>query len=181
MSLLSLIGFGPIYRSWHASNHIISLYDYFACMDAIAIGCIAAIFKRKRCFNNKVRILAIGAASALVTVTYFYSRIMPNIVFGVSLIAFGTGVIIYFSEGPPLFRFNRIGRVTAWMGRLSYELYLFHIIVLAFMKITVSRSELPYYLNPLWFGFYMAISLLIALVVSRHYAEPLNKFFRKTH
>ena len=97
---------------------------------------------------------------------------MSNIVFGVSLVALGTAVILFFSEGSAILPRSWAVRLVTWVGRLSYELYLFHIVVLAIMKTTISRVDLSNSMKPAWLLLYFFISLLISELVSRYYAEP---------
>jgi hypothetical protein len=42
-------------------------------------------------------------------------------------------------------------RATRWLGKNSYELYLFHVILLALMRTFVKQSDLGFYTKPIWF------------------------------
>jgi peptidoglycan/LPS O-acetylase OafA/YrhL len=179
-----LIILGPIYRSFHTDDEIIALYGYWSCFDSIALGCCAALFVKKYTITGiKGKLLAF-LGLALIAVTYLYSGIMHNVVFGVSLVALGTAILLiqtYKRQMAPLFSKNIITRITCWFGKNSYELYLFHIIVLAFMKTIVSRDQLNDYTKVLWLVAFLLLSSLLAHFVSHFYSEPLNKKLRRLY
>jgi len=66
------------------------------------------------------------------------------------------------------------GRWLCWLGRHSYELYLFHIILLAGMRDMVPKATLPYAAKLPLFVLFLALSCLLAAVVARYVADPLN-------
>jgi len=66
-----------------------------------------------------------------------------------------------------------------WMGRHSYELYLFHIVVLACMRDLVPRDALANGAKPLWLIVFVALSCIAAAVVSRYFTEPANRALRQ--
>ncbi len=175
---------GPIYRSYHTDDEIISLYDYWSCFDAIALGCCAALFAKKYTINGiKGKLLSV-LAIALIAVTYCYCNIMDNVVFGVSLVALGTAILLiqtYNKQAGTLFSKNILAKIICWFGKCSYELYLFHIIILALMKTLVSRDQMGQYSKVLWLLAFLLVSALLAEIISRFYSEPLNKKLRKLY
>ena len=62
----------------------------------------------------------------------------------------------------------------AWLGRHSYELYLFHIVLLAEMRTVLPRSAMAPATKPLWLAAFIGISALVAWGIARFYSEPLN-------
>jgi len=70
-------------------------------------------------------------------------------------------------------------RVVGWFGRKSYELYLFHIIVLAGMRDLVPKGTLQYAYKLPYFVLFVALSAVVAGAVSRYVAEPLNSRLRE--
>lgn len=64
------------------------------------------------------------------------------------------------------------------MGRHSYELYLFHIIVLAAMCNITDREHLTYALLLPWKLVFLLASALFAALVSRYVGEPMNRWIR---
>lgn len=55
---------GPYYRSLHADNEIYFMYGYFACFDAIAIGCLTALLTPRLVLSAPAK-LAHGSACYL--------------------------------------------------------------------------------------------------------------------
>lgn len=191
---------GPIYRSRHADDEIFFMYGYWACFDAIAFGCCAAVLSRRfRLERPWARLLDVAAA-ALVVVTYLRG-ISGHEVFGFTLVAFGTALLLLNARqdvsGAPIIRPpaptwiasrrplrlawelpRRALDLVRWFGRHSYELYLFHIIVLGLMREVVKGRDLAYAHKPLWLLLYLVTSALVAGVIARFYSEPANRLLR---
>jgi len=173
---LSAIVLGPIYRSFHTGDEIYFMYAYPACFDAIAFGCCAALIAQKFSLRGVVGGAARIGAAVVVGVTYL-AGIHGHEVFGFTLIAAGTAVLLVGAHGervPGWLQRSRILAGLRWLGRHSYELYLFHIIVLGIMRGVWPRGILPHaYKGPAMAAF-VALSALTAWIVARFYAEPLN-------
>jgi peptidoglycan/LPS O-acetylase OafA/YrhL len=182
---VAAILFGPIYRSWHADDEIRFLYGYFACFDAIAMGCCVAILARWM----KDRHLALGsrartciqlAAGAFIAWIYLREAIGDSPVFGPSLVALGAAIFVFAEAiwkpavNSPRARWEPVG----WLGQRSYELYLFHIVVLALMRNIVERGHLQPAWKPLWFLVFLVASTAVAYAIARLYSEPLNRRIR---
>jgi peptidoglycan/LPS O-acetylase OafA/YrhL len=181
---IALIVLGPIYRSFHTDDEIIALYGYWSCFDAITLGCCAALFAKKYTVSGiKGKFIGLLGA-ALIGITYFYTGIMDGIVFGVSLVAIGTAILLvqtYNRQPTKLFSSNLITKLVCWFGKNSYELYLFHIVILALMKTLVSRQQLGDYSKPLWLLVFLILSAILAQIISHFFSEPLNKKIRKLY
>ena len=171
----------PIYRYHYKDNQFIALYGYLSCFDGIAIGCIAALLRQRLRFPDTSRRLTCYVATAVIVFVYFYKGLMVNVVYGPSLIALAAGVILLGTQsGISSARSsgNMVVKAFGWFGRNSYELYLFHMVVLALMKIAL--NSLGYYAKPLWFALFIALSAFVAGNISRFYSEPLNRMIRRT-
>jgi peptidoglycan/LPS O-acetylase OafA/YrhL len=66
------------------------------------------------------------------------------------------------------------GRVVGWFGGHSYELYLFHIILLAGIRDLVPKATLPYACKLPLLMLFLTASGLLAGVVARCFADPVN-------
>jgi peptidoglycan/LPS O-acetylase OafA/YrhL len=66
-----------------------------------------------------------------------------------------------------------------WMGKHSYELYLFHIIVLALMRNVVSKKDLTYEMRLPCLFLFLLLSSVMAGMVARYVAEPANIYLRQ--
>jgi len=169
---------GPVYRSVHADNELYFMYGYLACFDAIALGCITALLKPAMGLSRTVaRAVTLVAASALVAV--YLIGIDGHEAFGFSAIAVATSLLLLTAPDRAESRPVRPLAPLRWMGRHSYELYLFHIIVLAGMRDLVPRDGLAYAAKPLWLALFVALSCAVAAAVSRWFSEPLNHALRQ--
>jgi peptidoglycan/LPS O-acetylase OafA/YrhL len=191
--------FGPIYRSHHADDEIKFLYGYFACFDAIAMGCGVALLSRKtqvghavgrlvgpEVVRRPVQRLVQLAACAFIAWIYLRRDIDGSAIFGPSLVAAGTALFLFVegaaqsssAEAHSQNLFQQLLRPLAWFGSHSYELYLFHIVVLAFMRNIYERHSLPASYKPLWLLFFLLLATLLAALIARFYSEPLNARIR---
>ncbi len=165
---------GPVYRALHVESELDYLYGYFACFDAIAIGCLTAIAApHMRLTASWANVLTIQAALALAVV--YLSGIGGCEVFGFTGIALSTAALILLGSQktehvkPASARaFLRWpAEAIRWMGRHSYELYLFHIIVLGLLRDQLGRDDLARAWKwPLLVGFFL-LSCGVAAVFAR--------------
>ena len=179
--LITLIIISPVYRSHYTDNDIVALYGYLSCFDAIAIGCIAAIIAQKIQLNKWLRKVLLYCAGLFIIGVYFYSGIMENVVLGISLMAIGTAIFLISASSEKMANNKATGlfsRIICWFGRNSYELYLFHIVVLALMKEMISRDALGDYTKLLWMGLFFGASVLVTGAISTYYSQPMNKKLR---
>ncbi|NIF93452.1 acyltransferase [Burkholderia sp. Cy-637] len=174
--------FAPYYRSLHAEDEIVALYGYLSCFDAIAMGSLVALLPARR-IARSTGIALRCAAGLVLAVTYLSGPIMQHVVWGVSVVALCTAVLLYCfqheaASARPA-RTWRVARVIRWFGQRSYELYLFHIIVLGVLREYVTRENVGLYAKPLWLLFYLCVAALVAQIVFRHFSEPLNAMLRR--
>ena len=192
---LAAIVLGPVYRSVHRDNEIFFLYAYPACFDAIAFGCLAALLQAKFPIGRRVGMLLRWAGGMGLAIGYF-AGIDGHEIFGFSLIALCTvGLLANGFDGAarngiesatpnkvdgaaPGRRFI-FSRILGWFGRHSYELYLFHIILLAGLRDLVPKATLPMALKLPLFLVYLGVSGLIAGMAARYFADPLNVWLRR--
>jgi peptidoglycan/LPS O-acetylase OafA/YrhL len=184
---IAAIVLGPVYRSIHRDNEIFFLYAYPACFDAIAFGCLAALLQAKFPIGRRAGTLLRWAGGIGLAIGYF-AGIDGHEIFGFSLIALCTvGLLANGFDGAapndldgaaPGRRFI-FSRILGWLGRHSYELYLFHIILLAGLRDLVPKATLPMALKLPLFLLYLGLSGLIAAMAARYFADPLNAWLRR--
>jgi peptidoglycan/LPS O-acetylase OafA/YrhL len=175
---IAAIALGPLYRSMHLDNEIFYLYAYPACFDAIAFGCLAALLYSELVIGKLVA-TPIRLSAAVGLGWSYFAGINGHEVFGFTLVALcSAGLLINAFDGGGLRRWNLPGRIMCWLGRHSYELYLFHIIVLGLLRAAIPKTMLPYaYKLPLFIAF-LILSGLIAGLVARYFADPVNRRLR---
>src|SRR3990167_4251330 len=180
--LATLIIISPIYRSFHTDNEIVALYGYLSCFDAIAIGCCSAFIARKIQLVGLLESSIRYSAWLLIITVYLYSGVMENVVIGVSLIALGTAILLITTSQKKLASGNSnktLDSVVCWFGKNSYELYLFHIIVLALMKEIIRPESLGDHTKLLWMATFITLSAMVSGAIAKYYSQPLNKKLRE--
>ena len=175
---------GPMARFHGAPME--QIYGYFSCFDQIALGCITAIsFPLAQEWMKKSRyaVLLPSAGAFILAYGYLCGGWRENIVIGPSLIAIGTALLLLGSECPlpPIMRFLNIGApLVALFGRKSYEIYLFHTVLLAFMWMASAQMKfnLAVY-SVFWLFLFLGLSLAVGYLISRWWSEPMNSAIRR--
>lgn len=182
-TLSGFIVLGPFARTVLSHNPMWQSNGYLSCMDAIAIGCIAAMISQRKMLAPRLRsvLLWTGAAVAIF-VTMFKPLVSRLGIYraglDITFIALGVALMcISFAQA------NKPGRVEwswlRWFGRNSYEVYLTHMMVV-FSVLAIARRLDP---NSRWAAasYIMIIfaSGLFGALIARYFSEPLNRFLRR--
>ena len=161
---LCAIAVGPIYRHVHADDELYFMVGYAACFDAIAFGCLAALL-----------------AAALALAASYLAGIGGHEAFGFTAVAASSAVLVWCASAS-----SGAGWADAcllaplrWAGRHSYELYLFHIIVLAAMRELVPRAQMGVDWKLPGLLLFIATSAGVAALVARYFSEPINAALRR--
>ena len=170
---------GPLYRAAHANNEIFFMYGYAACFDAIAIGCLTALLARRLApgagYRRLLRVLSLMALAAV-----YLRGIDGNEALGFTLIALASAGFLLASanDGSAGWTAGRATFALRWMGRHSYEIYLFHIIVLAAMRNVLAKAAMSHDLRLPWLALFLALTMIVAGLVARFVSEPANAALR---
>ncbi|MCO1346588.1 acyltransferase [Burkholderia vietnamiensis] len=178
---LSCIVAGPVYRFFHQGDEGDYLYAYLACFDAIAIGCCAALLARKVKWHGRAQTMFTGLTAAGMALVYLSWPIGQSNVLGVTAIAFGTAVLLLAANcaaGTSL-RPARVSALIEALGKLSYELYLFHLIVLGLLRTSYPPSHVTGDEKLALLVGYLLLSVGLGATIARNYAEPSNRVVRK--
>ena len=169
---------GPAWRLTHQGNEEGWLYSYFACFDGIALGCCTALLADRANFRGTAaRIFGIAIIVGMAGL-YLVKPIAETNSFGVSAIAIGTGFLLLCARSSQG-RLNPKPGIVPWFGRLSYELYLFHLVILGGIRTIWPARAVQGDYKLLLMAAYFAASALLAVVVARSYSEPLNRKLRR--
>ena len=118
-------------------------------------------------------------ASALLIVTYF-AGIDGHEVFGFTVVALCTGALLIQAFDAPEEKLRSLPvRLVCAMGRQSYELYLFHGIVLAVMRNVVPKGTMAYAYKLPVFVLFVVASALLAWAIAKYFAETSNTALRR--
>lgn len=179
---LVIVAIGPLYRLTHQADESGFLYAYFASFDGIAIGCCTALLARRVRLDGLAARLLQPAIIAGMVFLYLIRSIGETNIYGVTLMALGTATLLLAANthpaGPVASR-NRGLRLIEWFGRLSYELYLFHLIVLALIRTVLPPPTVAGQEKLLLLAVFLALSAALAMAIGRLYAEPLNRRIRR--
>jgi peptidoglycan/LPS O-acetylase OafA/YrhL len=171
------IAIAPLYRFQHRDDELYYLYGYLACFDAIAFGCLTAFAYRTLPWRGpSARAVRAGAALGL-AVTYLLG-FDGHEVFGFTMVALFTALLLPGAMEPSAARPRGPVRLLAWFGRHSYELYLFHIVVLGVMRELVPRTHLARSLKLPFFVLFVLCSAAVAALIARRFADPVNRWLR---
>jgi peptidoglycan/LPS O-acetylase OafA/YrhL len=163
-------------------NEMWADHSYLSCMDAIALGCLAAIAVRRFPLGRRVSLTVRLAGLALILLVTVFRRQCGQLGLykhglDVTVLALGTALL--------LMAIAQCGRPGSWLtaplrwfGRNSYEVYLTHsFVVLTLTQLFVATGS-RYAWTPLW---YVAITCLcggLGACVARYYSEPMNRSLR---
>ncbi len=173
---------GPAWRLAHQGDEAAWLYAYLACFDGIAIGCCTALMAERVILRGRAAAALQGAVAAGIASFYLWKPIAQTNIFGVTLMALGTAVLLLGAHGSPtgpILERSRVLGALGWLGRLSYELYLFHLVVLGGMRVAFPARAVAGDGKLLLLVAYLALSGALAALVARFYAEPLNRGLRR--
>jgi peptidoglycan/LPS O-acetylase OafA/YrhL len=177
---VAVVIYAPLYRAAHIDNELFWECGYAACFDAIALGCLTAMLARKWTIVGRRAGLMRGVAALGFAVTYLIG-IDGHEIFGFTIVALCAAVYLLASAtdtGTSLAT-GRMTRPLRWLGQHSYELYLFHIVILALLRNVYTRGELGPWAWGLWLALFVSLSTLVAFVVARYISEPANRAIRR--
>lgn len=184
--LLGIIAYAPYFRFLNYGNENGAyLYHYFSSFDGIAIGCLTAIFAYKYQIYFRAKCTIIFMISILMCALYLYAPIKEVSTWSISLFAGLSAILIFLLSQNNSIQANNtqatsiMAKTLIWIGQRSYEMYLFHLIVLGMIKVfylpkeTIAAEKLM--LLPIYFVF----TFLLAWVIEKYYSKPLNLKIRK--
>lgn len=169
----------PLYRWVHSDDELFYLYGNLACVDMLVFGCAAAVAARQFTLGRMGRR---GMAwLAVVAMGWVYMRgIGGNEAFGPTLLGVAVAVfLVAVSRLEPTPFARRVGKPLAWLGAHSYELYLFHIVVLGVMVEIVPKGTLAAEYKLPMLALFFVLSIAVAWTVARYYGDPLNRRLRR--
>ncbi|PTR34147.1 peptidoglycan/LPS O-acetylase OafA/YrhL [Luteibacter sp. OK325] len=169
---------GPAYRWIHSDDELFFMYGNLACVDMLVFGCAAAVAANLVTWTPPVR--RVLAVLGFVAMGWVYMRgIGGNEAFGATQLGLAAAIfLVAVSRLPPGKLARRAGRPLAWLGSHSYELYLFHIVVLGVMVELVPRAAMTPERKLPMLALFLVLSAAFAWGVARFFGDPLNRRLR---
>ncbi len=181
--LLTFVALGPFARTVFAhGNPVWEEYSYLGGMDAIALGCLTALFVARGPLGRRTCLVFLGLGSALML---FCLGFEPQLAalglekcgLGMSILAIGACMIVAVST-ETRWQAARFFHPLLAFGRRSYEIYLTHMfVVFALFDLFVKFGK-PMFLVPILFLVAIAVSGVLGELVARYFSEPANRWLR---
>lgn len=178
--LISIIVYAPYFRFLHAGEESGAyLYHYFSSFDGIAIGCLTALLAQKISIRFRNIQLVIFIMIALMIALYGYAPIKEVSTWSISVFALLSAVLIFCSIQPQQAKsLTFFSKILVWIGQRSYEMYLFHLIVLGLIKVMyIPKTTLPDQKIMLLIAFFTA-TIILSWLIEKYYSSPLNQKIR---
>jgi peptidoglycan/LPS O-acetylase OafA/YrhL len=183
-ALVLFVGLGPFARTILTHNELWSQYGYLACMDGIAMGCLAAIvassYRAKPVAIWMLRLT--GAAMVmLVMLARPLARALHLYKTGLDATALALGTCLLMVA---IAQQDKPGKwptaAIRWFGRNSYEIYLTHMFVVLwsvqlFVALRIHRLGWAV----IWYLAMLGVSGWLGALVAARYSEPLNRTLRR--
>lgn len=176
-----LILFAPYFRYLHyGAESGAYLYHYFSSFDGIAFGCIAALIAPKLQFKSQAWLWLKSIAIVLMLIIYFSASIKENAIWGISFFALATAIVILANVAnekntDQIQRFKLLHNI----GRNSYEIYLFHLIILGFFKLFYTPAVTEGNIKLLLLLVYLILAIGLGALIARFFSNPLNNAIRQ--
>jgi peptidoglycan/LPS O-acetylase OafA/YrhL len=182
--LLGFVALGPFARTvWSVGNGTWREYSYLGGMDAIALGCLTALFAARRRLGRGALLSIAGAGLAAMTFILGFSLRaahwgLMRSGLSMTVLAIGTCMVIV-AAAQTQWRAPRLLSPILSLGRRSYEVYLTHsFIVLGFFHFFLAAGK-PMSGVTLLFVATILVSALLGEIVGRFYSEPMNRRLRE--
>jgi peptidoglycan/LPS O-acetylase OafA/YrhL len=183
--LLAFVVMGPFARTVLThGNEVWREYSYLGGMDAIALGCLAALLvSRVQLSHRALRTITAVGVLLLVFILCFSLRAqswrLGRYGLDMTVVAAGT-CLIATAAAQTKWRAPRAMRPLLELGQRSYEVYLTHMFVVFALFEIFLRAGKPMGWVPALFVGTILISGLVGALVARFYSEPLNKTLRRS-
>ncbi len=178
---IGLILFAPYFRFLHYGEESGAyLYHYFSSFDGITFGCLAALLAPKLIIQPKVWSALKTIAIAVMLFIYFSGSIKENCIWGISLFAFSTVIVILANVANE--RADSVSSHFDWVrniGKNSYEIYLFHLIILGFFKLFYTPALTEGNIKLLLLLIYFILAIVLGGWIARYFSNPLNQSIRQ--
>jgi peptidoglycan/LPS O-acetylase OafA/YrhL len=182
--LLGLVVIGPFARTVLAhGNEVWKEYSYLGCMDAIALGCLTALWLSQRHLPRRALYALRGIGCALLILILGFSvRLerwgLADSGLDMTILAIGTCMIIA-TVAQLRWKSPRFTSPLLNLGQRSYEIYLTHMFVVFSLFQFFVLAGKPMGAVPALFAAVVFFSGFLGEGVARYYSEPMNQLIRE--
>lgn len=178
--LLAIIVYAPYFRSLHfAEESGAYLYHYFSSFDGIAIGCLTALMTQRMSQKIQVSRIVVPIIVVLMVTVYLYAPIKEVSTWGISLFALLSAMLIFcFAQNPHTESRSILSKGIAWIGQRSYEMYLFHLIILGLFKVFYFPKETLASEKLMLLPIYFIAVFVLSWAIEKYYSTPMNAKIR---
>ncbi|WP_213805824.1 acyltransferase [Granulicella sp. dw_53] len=182
--LLTFVLVGPFARARAFNpNPVWREYSYLGGMDAIALGCLTALFLARRRLSRGV-LWALGSVGVALLVfslgfsirAYLWGLGRNGL--NMTILAVGACMVIAVSAQTE-WRAPRILRPLLALGRRSYEVYLTHVFVVLGLFFLFVLANKPMRAVPMLFIGVVILAGVFGEIMARGYSEPMNRWLRR--
>lgn len=180
--LFGIIAYAPYFRSLHAGDESGAyLYHYFSSFDGIAIGCLTALLVYHFKLNMPYKNTLITLVSLLMCSVYFYAPIKEISTWGISVFAGLSAILILLvsQKSADISAQAFYSQFLVWVGQRSYEMYLFHLIILGLFKVFYFPKETLATEKLMLLPVYFLGVFLLSWAIEKYYSTPLNLMIRQ--
>ena len=168
----------PVYRYMYRDDELFYLYGNLACIDMLAFGCVAALLAPRITLTRTSRKL-LTVLSVIGMAWVYMQGIGGNEALGQTELGLCAALFLVAVSGLRAGSIaHALGRPLAWLGSHSYELYLFHIVVLGIMVDQIPRAAMPVDSKLPMFALFFVLSALLGWITARFIGTPLNRRLR---
>jgi peptidoglycan/LPS O-acetylase OafA/YrhL len=180
--LAALVIYGPIHRSSPGSN----FYNYFSNFDLLAIGALTALaaHRARRLNIGRVvlRLCRWGGISIILMTAWFTEDAFKAFVWRPEFIGLGAAIYLFGSIEQNRPREFVVFKVPQLFGRLSYEVYLFHMFFLVAVGHTGllairTTANADLFDASIFIGYFLLLAGL-SIAISKFYSEPMNRLIK---
>ena len=181
--LAGFVVVGPFARTVLAYNEVWREYSYLGGMDAIALGCLTALFLNSRTLTPRTLRVLQGLGSLLIIFVLGFALVSRDLGLektglDMTILAVGTCMVIAASAQIGSGASTVLGPLR-WLGQRSYEVYLTHVfVVIALLNIFIAAGK-PLGGVPLYFVGTVIFAGLLGEIVARFFSEPFNRYLRE--
>lgn len=178
--LVCIIAYAPYFRSLHAGEESGAyLYHYFSSFDGIAIGCLTALLAQKISIRSIHIKPVIFSLVAVMIALYGYAPIKEVSTWSISAFALLSAALMFCCVQQQVQNLKVFSIVLVWVGQRSYEMYLFHLIVLGLIKVMYfPKTTLPDQ-KIMLLVIFLIVTFILSWLIEKYYSSPLNQKIRQ--